>query len=68
MFAIIDIQANRVRLTLTIDDREALEALANASLVWEPSTPEERLLEEGFQPKLTRRLFRAVKACRESLA
>jgi hypothetical protein len=68
MFAIIDIRGDRCRLTLTIDDREALEALANASLVWDPTIPEERLLEEGFQPKLTRRLFRAVKACRESLA
>ena len=68
MFAIIDIQANRVRLTLTIDDREAMDAIANASLVWDPTTPEERLLEEGFHPKLTHRLFRAVKACRESLA
>jgi hypothetical protein len=68
MFAIIDIQGDRCRLTLTLDDSEALEAMANASLVWDPSTPEERLLEEGFQPKLTHRLFRAVKACRESLA
>ena len=68
MFAIIELRGDRCTLNLTLCDQEAREAISCASLVWDPRPPEEYLLEGGFEPKLTRRLFRAVKACRESLA
>lgn len=52
---------------LTLDDSVAKAEILAGSLVWQPSNSEMPFIEEGFMPRITRRVWRHARRCSRQL-